>query len=86
MDRTTGYPPTEDYLAIEALAQRTGRPQAEILRETIRDDVDRQERPRLRSLGIVKRADLNGTDVDDWLRANWRPDEEWETEAELPRG
>ena len=60
MDTITLRLPTELHLAIKAIAQRTGRSQATVLREAIRDYVAHQEGPRLRSLGIVKRASLQG--------------------------
>ena len=78
MGKTTVYLPTELSLAIKAISRRTGRSQAAIIREALQDYVDRQEPPHLLSLGIVTEdIGLQAADVEAWLAANWRPDEEW---------
>ncbi len=82
MDKTTVYLPTELHFEVRAIARRTGRPQAVVIREAIQEYVDRQDEPELLSLGIAENAGLDGADVEDWLKANWRPDADWGREID----
>lgn len=83
MDKTTLYLPTELRLAIRSISRSTGRAQAAVIREAIQQYVDGQEPPPLLSLGIAEDAGgLQGADVDDWLKANWRPEDDWGREPD----
>ena len=82
MDKTTLYLPSELHLVIKAIARRTGRPRAALIREALREYVDRQQAPPLLSLGIIEDAGVHSDEIDDWLKANWRPDTDWGTEAD----
>lgn len=46
------------------------------MREALQDFADQQVAPHFHSLGIAKDVGLQSVDVEDWLKANWRPDEE----------
>jgi predicted transcriptional regulator len=80
VEKTTLYLPTQLLRTYRQLAQRTGRSQAALMREALQRFADRQERPRLKSLGLAKNVRLQGADVEAWLEANWRPEAEWREE------
>jgi hypothetical protein len=82
MTKTTLYLPDELLLTFRRLARRTGRSQAELMREALQGYADDQDPPRLRSLGIAKRASIHGDEVEDWLEANYRPDASWRSAAD----
>lgn len=77
MDKTTLYIPSGLHRRIKEIGRQEGRSQAAVIREALQDYVERQEEPPLLSLGAVAHSDLQGADVDDWLRANWHPDRDW---------
>lgn len=82
MDKTTLYLPIELHRTYKELARRTGRSQAELMREALQEYAEQQEPPRLRSLGIAKNVALQSDDVEAWLEANWHPDAEWRSEPD----
>jgi len=51
MEKTTLYLPTELQASLRALARRTGRSQANLIREALETYVAGQERPRPKSIG-----------------------------------
>lgn len=73
MEKTTLYLPSGTLNTLRGLSKRTGRPQAELLREAIDQFLGEQQRPPLRSVGVVKSNEIRGRDAEDWLRDNWRP-------------
>jgi predicted transcriptional regulator len=74
MEKTTIYLPDDLRIALKEIARRSGRPQAELIREAIAAYVSVQERPRPKTFGIVSRGDIQGADIEDWLAENWTPD------------
>jgi predicted transcriptional regulator len=74
MDKTTIYLPRDLHDELKAMARRTGRPQAELIREAVESFVARQERPRPRIIGMVEKDMVGAADVEDWLGENWKPD------------
>jgi predicted transcriptional regulator len=74
MDKTTIYIPTELHAELKAIARRSGRPQAEVIREALATYVAQQERPWPRSFGIAESGQVSAADSEDWLRENWEPD------------
>jgi predicted transcriptional regulator len=82
MAKTTLYLPDELLVTFRALARRTGRSQADLMREALQGYADQQQPPRFHSLGIAERSDLNAEAIDDWLAANWRPDADWRSEPD----
>jgi predicted DNA-binding protein len=73
MQKTTLYLPEELHRRIQQLSDRTGRSQAEIIREALQRFVDEQGKPRLRSLGAGHSREITGKNARDWLRENWHP-------------
>lgn len=77
MQKTTIYLPEELHAQIKAASQREQRPQADVIRGVLQRHFEQQERPILRSVGIIKDSDLQSVDIEDWLTENWRPEEDW---------
>jgi hypothetical protein len=77
MEKTTLYLTEELQAELRALARRTGRPQAELIREAVASYVAAAERPLPRSIGIARSGTLRAADAKAWVRAEWdREDEE----------
>jgi plasmid stability protein len=75
MDKTTLYLPTELHLALRERSRRTGRPQAEVIREALQVYLrEHDERPMPRSIGIANDSELSGADAEDWFRAHFQPE------------
>jgi predicted transcriptional regulator len=73
MNKTTLYLPPETQRSLRDLARRTGRHQADVIREAL--DLYLQlhgERPRPRSIGAGEDGELAARDSEDWLRNRWR--------------
>jgi len=77
MEKTTLYLPPDLHRSYRDLARRLGRSQAALMREALQHFAVQQDAPRLRSLGIAKHVTLQSDDVETWLEANWRPENEW---------
>jgi predicted transcriptional regulator len=71
MEKTTLYLSSELQSILRQLARRTGRAQADLIREALTEYVSRQEHPRPRSLGAGEDADLAARDSEEWLRSDW---------------
>jgi hypothetical protein len=74
MDKTTIYLPKEQHDALEEISRRTGRPQAQLIREALAVYLAGQERPRPKTIGIVSKETVSSSDVEEWLKENWKPD------------
>jgi hypothetical protein len=74
MEKTTIYLPTALRVELKAIARRSGRPQAEVIREALAAYVEQQERPWPKSFGIAESGTVSGADSEDWLREHWKPD------------
>jgi predicted transcriptional regulator len=73
MEKTTVYLPSETHAALRALARRTGRPQAALIRDALERYV-RDNDPQLpRSIGVAEHAPIHSDEVEDWLAVNYRP-------------
>ena len=72
MEKTTLYLPDEMRLALRDAARRSGRPQAELVREALAGYLAAHARPRPRSGGAGADEGLAAADSEDWLRAQWR--------------
>ena len=74
---TTIHLPADVRNALAEEANRTGRPEAELIVEALRSYVQNRvppgDRPVPRSFGMHADPELSGADSEDWLRANWRP-------------
>lgn len=71
VEKTTLYMPAELQQGLRALARRTGRPQAELIREAIAEYVGTQERPLPRSIGAGTGGGVSGAHSEAWLHAQW---------------
>jgi plasmid stability protein len=71
MQKTTLYLPDELQRQLQEAARRTGRSQADLIREALATFLGTVEPPKARSIGIVDDPDLHGEDTEDWLRRNW---------------
>lgn len=71
MEKTTLYLTEELQAGIRDLARRSGRPQAELIREAVAEYVSRAERPWPRSIGIARSGTLPATDAKRWVHAEW---------------
>jgi hypothetical protein len=80
MQKTTLYLSDEQHAALKYLARRTSRRRADLIREAVDDYLSRQPRQMPRSIGIISDPNLRAVDIDDWLKENWHPDRDWQTE------
>ncbi|MEA2531111.1 MAG: hypothetical protein QOG89_2755 [Thermomicrobiales bacterium] len=74
MDKTTIYIPSQLHAELKAIARRSGRPQAQVIRDALAAYVAEQERPWPKSFGSVEDGSVNGADHEDWLAEHWKPD------------
>lgn len=75
MEKTTLYLSAELQRSLRELARRTGRRQADLIREALTVYVGGQERPWPRSIGAAADGSLDAADSERWLG------EEWERQA-----
>lgn len=73
MEKTTLYLPEELQTAVRALARRTGRSQAALIREALEAYVRQQGRLPLRSLGMGENEQVRAQDTATWLERHFRP-------------
>jgi predicted DNA-binding protein len=71
VEKTTLYLPGDLQAALRVLAQRTGRPQAALIREALERYVAGQERPRFASRGAAQDGTLTGEDAKAWVHERW---------------
>jgi len=69
--KTTLYLSDELRQMLEAAARRTGRAQAELVRDALRSYLDGLAPAFPRSIGAGDDADLSARDSEDWLRRQW---------------
>jgi hypothetical protein len=72
--KTTIHVPEEEMAALEARARREARPKAALIREAIARYVAEDCRPRPKAVGIFSDIEVTSSNLDEWLRANWRPE------------
>lgn len=61
---------------LDALAQRTGRTEAEVVLDAVERHLAAEARPRPKAIGVYSDPEVTGENHEDWLAANWKPD--WE--------
>lgn len=71
MNKTTLYLPDHLQRALRSAARRTGRRQADLVREALEVYLRQQAAPWPRSIGAGEDAELAAVDSEDWLRAQW---------------
>ena len=72
MDKTTLYLTPQLRRALADLAERTKRPQAEIVREALTAYIAASPRLKLRSVGAGYDAEVTGATSEDYLRTKFR--------------
>jgi len=71
MEKTTLYLPADLQRALREEARRSGRPQAELVRDALRSYLERAVRPLPSSLGLGEDAELGARESEDWLGREW---------------
>jgi hypothetical protein len=71
MEKTTLYLPADLQRRLSDAARRTGRSQADLIREALRVFLGELSTPPPRSLGMLADPGLRGEDTEDWLRGAW---------------
>ena len=72
MNKTTLYLSPETQRGLRDLARRTGRHQADVIREALELYLRQHvERPQPRSIGAGEDSELTASASEDWLRAHW---------------
>jgi hypothetical protein len=71
MEKTTLYLSADIQRSLRLEARRTGRPQAELVREALRAYLERRPDPEPCSIGSGSDKKLAGRDSEAWLRRRW---------------
>ncbi len=71
VNKTTLYLPDELRRSLKDVARRTGRREAEVVREALGIYLAQQAPPKPRSLGAGEDADLAARDSEQWLQDRW---------------
>jgi predicted transcriptional regulator len=71
MEKTTVYIPNATRRALQEEGRRSGRSQAELIREALTDYLARRPRPLPRSLGIAADGKVTGRRSEAWIRREW---------------
>jgi predicted transcriptional regulator len=74
--------PDEVRQALDEIAERTGRSRTDLIHDAVRDylvysDQVRDDPGLPRSAGMIEDAGVTAEGFEDWLKANWRPEEDW---------
>ena len=77
MNKTTVYVPDDLQRQLREISRRTGRPQADLLREALSEYLSARGRPKLKSLGVGSDTGVAARDSEAWLREHWEKDLEW---------
>ena len=84
MNKTVIELPAGIDAALGVVAERTGRTCPDLVIEALLAFLDEQQRadetliyPLPLSIGIIADAEVSGANFEDWLEANWRPEEDW---------
>jgi hypothetical protein len=71
VEKTTLYLPPDLLRALRDASDRTGRSQADLVREALRTYLADQPRPRPSSIGLGRDRSLAGRDAEVWLEERW---------------
>lgn len=74
MEKTTLYLPPRIQAELRALARRTGRSQAALIRDALEAYVAGQDQPWPSSIGIGADGSLDAENVEPWLAEHWEAD------------
>ena len=73
MQKTTLYLTEDIQRDLKDVARRTGRTEAELVREALTLYLGQQARPWPKSIGSASVPGVDARDTEEFLRANWRP-------------
>lgn len=71
MEKTTLYLPAELQRRLSDAARRSGRSQADLIREALTIFLGELGKPQPRSIGILDDPELRGEHAEAWLRQAW---------------
>jgi predicted transcriptional regulator len=71
MEKTTLYLPVELQRALKEQSRRSGRPQAELVREALQTYLAGASWPQPASIGAGADAGLSARESDEWLKREW---------------
>ncbi|MEA2642608.1 MAG: hypothetical protein QOF51_4002 [Chloroflexota bacterium] len=71
MNKTTLYISDDLQRSLREVARRTGRRQADLIREALAAYVEQQVRPQLDSIGAGEDEELSGRASEEWLATHW---------------
>ena len=82
METMTLELPVEMGRALDEIAERTGRSRPEVIVEALQAFLGRHGQPDVdpgwpRSIGMIEVDEPRSDAFDDWLKANWRPEDDW---------
>jgi plasmid stability protein len=75
MSKTTLYLPVELQHRLRDEARRSGRSQAELVRDALTAFLSDRKRPLPSSIGVVDDGTLDASTVKDWIRSTWHEDQ-----------
>jgi len=73
MVKTTVYFSDEQMATLDVRARREARSRAEILRDALDAYAETQATSLPKAVGIFEDYEVDSSNIDDWLQANWRP-------------
>lgn len=71
VNKTTLYLPSDLQRTLREVARRTGRRQADLVREALDLYLRQQVQPQPRSIGAGEDGELAARDSEAWLKAHW---------------
>jgi predicted transcriptional regulator len=71
MEKTTLYLPPDLHRALKEHARRSGRAQAELIREALASYLEGAAWPQPSSIGAGSDAELSGRESEEWLAREW---------------
>jgi len=71
VEKTTLYLPADLQRALRDASDRTGRSQADLVRDALRSYLADQPRPKPTSVGLGRDPSLAGRDAEAWLKERW---------------
>lgn len=74
MKKTTVYLTDDQAASFDTFAKQDARPKAELIRDALDAYAANRVRRLPQAVGIFDDLGVDSTNVDDWLRANWRPE------------
>ena len=82
METMTLELPADMGRARDEIAERTGRSRSEVILEALHAFLGRHRQPDVdpnwpRSIGMIEVDEPRADAIDDWLKANWRLEDDW---------